>query len=209
MEIRDEHVDWAVISRLRDMLRDSTNAEFDITQAYAFFSTIILWTTQRMRTQSDDGPGDEAARRFHERMQKQDFGQFQMRREPHHSIDGLPAPEPIAGAKVSEIMIAIRTGLAHGDGRTVKPLHRKSPTGKVTLVGFHIPWGVHATIILTGPMMVRFGTWLADEFILALRGDEDRSPQRDQRTLSFINEEVKNVREKRRITVATGPGSRT
>jgi hypothetical protein len=195
MEIRDEHVEWAVISRLRDMLRDSAKAEFDITQAYAFFSAIILWTAQRMRTKGH-GPGDEAARRFYERMQKEDFGPFQTRRQPHHSVADLPAQEPVAGAKVAEVVIAIRNGLAHGDGRTVKPLHRKSSAGKMTLVGFHIPWDAHA-IILTGPMMVGFGTWLADEFILALRADEDRSPQRDQQTLSFINDEVKHVREAR------------
>ncbi|WP_431270282.1 hypothetical protein [Dankookia sp. P2] len=67
MEIGEDEVEWAVVSRLRDMLRASPTARYEVTQAYALFSAIILWTAQRMRTK-EDGRAEDAAKRFHQRM---------------------------------------------------------------------------------------------------------------------------------------------
>jgi hypothetical protein len=195
MEIQAEHVEWAVVSRLRDMLHDSATATYDVTQTYAFFSTIIQWTVQRMRTKGQ-GPADIAARRFHERMEMEKFAPFAPAAQINHSVDDLPPAGPIDRVSVADFMIAVRNGSAHGDGRSVKPLHRRTADGRVSLVGFSIPWEEHS-IILSGPMMITLGTWLADEFILAMRPDSERSAASDERVLKNLRRDIRNLKEAR------------
>lgn len=196
MEIGSEHVEWAVVSRLRDMLQGSAQAPYDVTQAYAFFSAIIQWTVQRMRTKGS-GPADDAARRFYARMKNENFARFLPAGELGHSVADLPAEGPVEGISVADFMIAVRNGSAHGDGRSVKPLHRKSADGKVTtLVGFSIPWDDHS-IMLARPMMVSFGTWLADQFILAMRPDTERTASSDEQALEFVRRNIRKIKEAR------------
>jgi len=47
MEISDRHVEWAVVNRLKAMLETSPKTEFNVTQSFAIFSTVVLWTKQR------------------------------------------------------------------------------------------------------------------------------------------------------------------
>ncbi|WP_431270281.1 hypothetical protein [Dankookia sp. P2] len=99
-------------------------------------------------------------------------------------------------ATVEEVMVVIRNGTAHGDSRNVKPLHQRTDRGRVALVGFSVRSKPY-TVILTAPMMVTFGTWLADQFLLAVEPDDERSAERDGLTMDLVNRTVRHIREAR------------
>jgi hypothetical protein len=46
--IADDHVEWAVANRLKAMLDDLPKTPFNITQPFAHFTMILLWTKNRM-----------------------------------------------------------------------------------------------------------------------------------------------------------------
>ncbi len=48
MEIRQEHIEWVVVDRLRTMLDHTSQDEFDVTHAFALFSAICGWVRQRV-----------------------------------------------------------------------------------------------------------------------------------------------------------------
>ncbi len=45
--IVDQHVEWAVVNRLKAMLDAPPKTRFNVTQSFALFSAILLWTKQR------------------------------------------------------------------------------------------------------------------------------------------------------------------
>jgi hypothetical protein len=45
--IADEHVEWAVVNRLKAMLDAPPKTRFNVTQSFALFSAVLLWTKQR------------------------------------------------------------------------------------------------------------------------------------------------------------------
>ena len=52
MEIRSEHVEWAVVHRLSKLL-DEKHEEFNVTSAYSSFVTILCWVIQRVRARDN------------------------------------------------------------------------------------------------------------------------------------------------------------
>jgi hypothetical protein len=53
-EITKDHVEWAVVDRLRQMLEEPPHRKFNVTQTYSLFIAILCWVMQRIRT-PDDG----------------------------------------------------------------------------------------------------------------------------------------------------------
>lgn len=50
VEIRTEHVEWAVVDRLGQMLDEvPPPSEFNVTHSFALFSSILCWTLQHLR----------------------------------------------------------------------------------------------------------------------------------------------------------------
>lgn len=183
MEITEEQVEWAVIARLRDTLRDTPRHRHEVTLAFAAFSTLICWVVQRMRCQGHTHQ-DQVARRFHKRMQRTRFTGFGA--DPL-LIEGAPATTTVA-----EALVAIRNGVAHGDGRSVRPLNRSAAAPRPPiLTGFVIPWG-EASLMLTHSMMVSFGTWVADEFIQDMTGLAN--PEEAARAANRANRDIKEAR---------------
>src|SRR4051812_15965140 len=45
--ILNEHVEWAVVNRLKTMLDAPPKTKFNVTQSFALFSATLLWTKQR------------------------------------------------------------------------------------------------------------------------------------------------------------------
>jgi hypothetical protein len=45
--IADEHVKSAVVNRLKAMLDEPPKTKFNVTQSFALFTTIVLWTENR------------------------------------------------------------------------------------------------------------------------------------------------------------------
>lgn len=45
--IADEHVEWAIVNRLKAMLDEPPPTPFHVTQTFALFSSVLLWTKNR------------------------------------------------------------------------------------------------------------------------------------------------------------------
>lgn len=155
MEIGEDEIEWAVVERLRMMLQESTQAEYDVTQAYAYFTAIVCWVTQRIRTDRT-GPAHARAQAMWRRLQQEKLSAF-----------GTSAAAP--GMTVADALVMIRNGVAHADGTSVRPLHRRDRGRPPTLTGYAVENSkAQATLLLTASMMVRFGTTLAEEFVKAM-----------------------------------------
>jgi hypothetical protein len=47
VEIREEQVEYAVVDRLREMINKPPQTRYNVTQRFAMFSTVVLWTKNR------------------------------------------------------------------------------------------------------------------------------------------------------------------
>lgn len=145
VEIRDEHYEWAAIDRLGKMLK-FPHSKFKTTHTYSTFTAILCWTTQRIRT-SPIRPGNDISVRpapdndpnFHV------FDAIQIALH-NESIEGFFGKLPRASGNLNSVrleddcgspisalsfLVALRNAVAHGDGRSVKPVNRPNQ-----LVGF-------------------------------------------------------------------------
>lgn len=180
MEIRKEHVEWAVVRRLSKLL-DKKHEEFNVTSTYSYFATILCWVTQRVR--ADD---QSEAQRLFEELEKEtveDWGIHTRAEVPPLSEAAArgvgPFPE-FAGRPASKFLVDLRNAVAHGDARTVEPYHL-AVKGRATveLAGFtfyceektrrgKVVW--KGSITLLESDMRRFGLRLADRYCEALGG---------------------------------------
>jgi len=61
--IPDEQVEWAVVNRLKGMLDAPPKTKFNVTQSFALFGAILLWTKNRAWVpETADGDADHAVR---------------------------------------------------------------------------------------------------------------------------------------------------
>jgi hypothetical protein len=139
--IAAEHVEWAVINRLKTMLNDPPETPFNVTLGFSLFSTVLLWTKNRMWVKDLAVPADN-----HAAAARAKLGETRIV-DPPWSLS-RKAPSNHGGVEVNadfDAMSAeaffkwLRDALAHGDGRTIKPIHWRSPkTGKEWLGGFRV-----------------------------------------------------------------------
>jgi hypothetical protein len=194
--ITDDHVEWAVVDRLRRMLQSPPHPEFSVTNSYALFTSILCWTVQRIRA-GDSAEGDKL------------LGKLEGRKveEPPWSISTTsPEVVPIsdagaskvgpfpdfAGRNVYQFIIDLRNAVAHGDARRVKPFHEVGRDGE-QLAGFIFICGKTETPVRTITLlesdMRRIGIALADVFCKALRrSDEHRRDGNFERDAAQIEE---------------------
>lgn len=195
--IADEHVEWAVVNRLKAMLDTPPETEFNVTLGFSLFSTVLLWTKNRMWVQNLALPADDQAVAA-----RAELGKARIV-DPPWSLS-RKAPVDHAGGEVNgdfEAMSAeaffkwLRNALAHGDGRTIKPIHwRSNATGKEWLGGFCIEFNAaqgspdNLTLHLFKRDMQNLGQQLADLFCqhLAQSGDYRFSDQATHRLLEAL-----------------------
>jgi hypothetical protein len=187
--IADEHVEWAMVNRLKAMLDTPPETKFNVTQSFALFSAILLWTKQRAWVRDHDllGRADCAARQVRIALQAKtifDSPWLLSKTRPHPAAtDSEVAPAPgrintdFEDMKVEQFIRWVRNALAHGDGRTIKPIHIPSRTGSKTyLAGFEVvaaaEKAAERTFVLSlyHSDMTRIGTTLAHTFCQALSG---------------------------------------
>jgi hypothetical protein len=182
--ISEGQVEWAVVHRLKAMLDHPPKTEFNVTQTFAHFTAILLWTAQRLRVQDAIDPADYAAQRVWAKLQEQAVTDAPWRlsrkvprlprarvlgveRDINAAFDGMPA---------DQFIIWLRNALAHGDGRSIRPIHKMSlRSGKELLAGFEFVErrGQRRGLQLYHQDMIRIGKALADTFCKALsHGDE-------------------------------------
>lgn len=185
--ISDDEVEWAVVHRLKAMLDDPPKTEFNVTQTFAHFTAILIWTTQRIRAPRVLGPGDQAAQRALQNLQARAICDppWSLSRQPPvlDNADILGDEHDVnanfAGMTVDQFTIWLRNALAHGDGRSISPIHKQSRrTSKEYLAGFRIAFNEErgAARILTLHLyhqdMIRIGKAMAENFCDELsRGD--------------------------------------
>jgi hypothetical protein len=133
-QITADHLEWAVVDRLRLMLDGPTHEKFNVTQTYAYFTAIICWVMQHVRISVDriKTPGDQRAQKLFKvlsltaitddpwrikvapvsRIERVGSGTFQ-----------VPAPENFGSHTVDRFLINLRDATAHGDARIVSPFN--------------------------------------------------------------------------------------
>lgn len=183
------HVEWAVINRLKAMLDDPPETKFNVTQTFALFSAVLLWTKNR-----GWAAGNEQHRQFADQIDasahafRLQLAQEQVTSLPwalsqqaHKLIDGHPVPagapvnQDFAGMPVATFVKWLRDAIGHGDGRTIAPLHKDTGPAHLTwLSGFRVQFNETQgsqrilDLHLYEPDMRRIGSLLADRFCAAL-----------------------------------------
>jgi hypothetical protein len=146
MEVRDEHVEFAIVQRFRDMLQEP-HPRYEVSFAYALFTVILCWSTQRLRTdlKKDNSPEARAAARVWTEFEKEPISlapwSIAVAEKPvlgNVSRSGRSlASSDFHGHTADRLLKNLRDAVAHGDARKVEPFHtgtRSKPD--CTLVGF-------------------------------------------------------------------------
>jgi hypothetical protein len=192
--INEQHVEWAVVSRLAMMLDEPQHRLFDVTHTYALFVPILCWTMQRMRQ------NDPKGRVLQDRLRRGKVTEEPWHlplKKVHRSVHGV-GPEGVATTQtpkdwpIEPFLIALRNSVAHGDSRNVFPFHRQA-ADRHELVGFKFKCKVvfsaaeeksiygtgeksatwQGEITLLSEDMRRIGCALAREFCSTVSGDKD------------------------------------
>ena len=198
-EINDEHVEWAIVSRLRAMLEEPPKTPYNVTQTFALFSSVLLWTKNRVwvagnygvRAQLSDQT-DHLAHSVREALQDTQITDDPWNLSLVAPKCGLAGSISISSIKerginsqfermTAELFFKwLRNALAHGDGRTIRPIHKQSMrAGKTLLAGFCIEFeeerGAEQVLRLSlfRDDMRRIGSVLADLFCKSLSCNED------------------------------------
>lgn len=190
--ISNAQVEWAIINRLKVMLDEPPETKFNVTQTFALFSTVLLWTKNRGWVAGNNAgnvaftdAADQAAHNFrrllgNEVIPAQPWAlplqepRFIMVAEQDQLAAG-PINGDFEGMPVENFVKWLRDAFGHGDGRTIRPLHKTGKRGDQTwLSGFRIQFNEskNSNRKLDLPFyeadMRRIGSMLADRFCQAL-----------------------------------------
>jgi len=146
-QITNDHVEWAVVSRLRRMLEEPPHQKFNVTQAYALFTTILCWVLQHTRIPSHEikSDNDKIAHRLWENFSDRAIADdpWCVYVKPIERIElvgnksiRVPPPRNFEEHTVDRFLINLRDATAHGDARKVQPFNFPISSEQL-LVGFH------------------------------------------------------------------------
>lgn len=198
--IPDDQVEWAVVNRLGAMLQTPPETKFNVTQSFAIFSAALLWSKNRLWV-GGDGPdraafngSDHAARDAREALGavlicEAPWSLARVRPGLKGMRDHPPVGERINAdfeqMNAGDFIRWLRNAIAHGDGRTIKPIQKTSLRHYQTyLAGFEIRSG-GLTLSLYHADIVRIGSVLSDTFCRALSGN-DQYAQWDVATANIV-----------------------
>jgi hypothetical protein len=180
------HVEWAVVGRLRLMLEEPSREKFNVTQTYALFTTILCWVVQHIRipTHEIKSPGDRIAHKLLEIFSDGAIadGPWRINVTPTariervglHSIP-VPAPRNFETHTVRRFLINLRDATLHGDARKVSPFNVERLLAGFTFACEEVSdrrrtW--EGEITLLEQDMRRIGIQLAKTYCDALRRTE-------------------------------------
>ncbi len=191
--IRDEHVEWAIVNRLKAILEEPSTTTFNVTESFALFSSILLWSKNRLwfagnkgeRAKWDD-PADQRAHDFRVELRQTliiDEPWCLSCKPPEVMLVDHAGEQAVnadfAEKTAEEFFQWLRDALAHGDGRRIRPIHKLSRRHDTTLLaGFEIkfPEAIRSkkelVLSLYSADIRRMGIALADRFCRALSGGE-------------------------------------
>lgn len=190
--ISSEHVEWAVVNRMKAMLDVPPETNFSVTQAFALFTSIVLWTKNRMWVAGnsgqpldwqlpEDGLAHDARVNLRSTLIVEDPWKLSIQTPALVDVDAHWTGQVINGdfaeMTAESFFKWVRNALAHGDGRTIRPLHKPSKDhSKTWLAGFEIDFEERKGsdrrlhLKLYHADMVRLGSLLADQFCAFLSG---------------------------------------
>lgn len=196
-QIPQEHAEWAVVDRLRQML-EGPEGPYLASQSYALFSTILCWVMQHTRVHRDYQftPGDRAASALLATLRNEPViaDPWRISAEPaarigEHGVQ-VPKPEGFEHHDAARFLINLRDAMAHGDARNVKPYNH----GEV-LVGFRfecseirnrqVVW--QGRIVLLRSDMRRIGSGLASRYCEVIKA-ADETGQLEARADAMIED---------------------
>lgn len=182
-EISERHVEWATVSRMREML-PSVRRDYEVTQTFTLFTGILCWTIQRIRWRQDTTEIARAMSELRSRLERIPFAEFAPRLRPKPAAARSPIDIPfndLSGfertgkhADALSVLVALRNAVAHGDARRVAPLN----TGG-RLVGYRLDcqseikdWDVPVALNTNG--MFSIADALAQQYCEAAIHPDDR-----------------------------------
>ena len=185
-EIKNEHVEWAIVDRLRQMLRDTNEFEFNVTRTYSLFASTLCWSLQRIRSSEAKTEIDNRAGRLLVSLENESVAEApwnmnldnQQRRINFHDLPiRIPPPIRFDGHMAMRFLINLRDAAAHGDARNVTPFNFNRDSKRV-LAGFtfrceerrvrQTTWTGQITLLESD--MKRIAISLADKFCDSLSG---------------------------------------
>jgi len=193
VQIRTQHVEWAVVDRLSQMLKAPSPSEFNVTHTFALFSSILCWTLQHLRIGDEDirSVGDRVAARLCGELENEDISAEPWGiRMVERAVQGerVAAPRNFDEHKALRFLKNLRDAMAHGDARIVAPFHTRSHGAGRALLGFLFKCEEHkrksdkrivvwtGEIILLEQDMREIGLKLAKRYCDALREGMSISP---------------------------------
>jgi hypothetical protein len=183
-QITGDHVEWAVVGRLRRMLEEPPHQTFNVTQAYALFTAIVCWVVQRIRIPPHEiaTSHDQIASGLLKKLSEARIADapWSVHVAPVGRIASIgsysisvPAAENFGMHKADRFLVNLRDATAHGDARNVLPFNVDIGSEHV-LAGFTFvcadrrnAWEGRITL-LEGDMR-RIGSQLANSYCDALR----------------------------------------
>lgn len=127
-EITEEHLEWATVNRMRQMLADVHDG-YKVTHTYALFTSILCWVIQRIRA-AEIAPVDRAARQLLGQLHEERATRAPWNLNAEHLRDfeftRESGVQTLADLPASALLIAVRNAVAHGDGRTVCPINENA-----------------------------------------------------------------------------------
>jgi hypothetical protein len=177
MQITDEHLEWATVDRLREMLA-AVNEDYKVTNTYALFTAILCWVAQRIRAQGN-GPIDVRARALYDEIARERAidPTWALTAEGEHpqlldfKFTERSEVQNVAEIPMTDLLIALRNAVAHGDARKILPInHNGWLVGQRFLVsatdGRRLLWT--GRVDLRRAEMRRISATLATRFCAAL-----------------------------------------
>ena len=132
-EISERHVEWATVSRMREML-PSVRRDFEVTQTFTLFTGVLCWTIQRIRWEQDTTEIAVPMSHLRSKLKQMPFARFapSLRPRPVPAKSSLDIPiNDLTGFDATgkhknalSVLVALRNAVAHGDARRVAPLNR-------------------------------------------------------------------------------------
>lgn len=190
-QITTDHVEWAVVGRLRLMLEEPPHVAYNVTQAYSLFTTILCWVVQHIRIPAHKikSPNDRIAHKLFESLSGVAIADDPWRVHAAPRIEtigpyrvAVPAPVNFEMHTAHRFLINLRDATSHGDARNVSPFHVDVASERL-LAGFGFictefnprnrrekTW--EGQIILLEGDMRRIGIALAKSYCDALRRSE-------------------------------------
>ena len=196
--ISDAQAEWAIVNRLKAMLDEPPQTTFNVTQTFALFSSVLLWTKNRAWVAGNNGQrgrwqdqADHLAHDVREAMRGKLITDDPWRLSlvvPQIVLVDRAEEREVRERRINadfEQMTAedffkwLRDALAHGDGRTIKPIRKLSTrTGNALLAGFRVEFNAERGAAQTLKLdlfhddMRRIGSVLADLFCRSLSGGD-------------------------------------